>query len=113
MSLLEWRGGIPAVTRGDVGTTPVKVTLAKHLERLPIAAQDGRYSPGHSKWLVIQAFTADLKVYFFEEHATADEHYITVVAGESWSGPAEARAVWVAATAGTSTYEIAAMMRRG
>lgn len=123
MSLVEWRGGIPAVFRGTaLGSTPVRIDLAKHLERMDPEAQGGRYSWGHCKWMRIQNHdSADaLKIYFFASHAQDDVHYVTIqpITAQTplafWEGPVEARTIWVAAASGTiAAYDVTAFMRRG
>lgn len=123
MSIMEWRGGIPAVYRGtSLGTTALAIPLAKHLERMTPEAQDGRYSWGTCKWLRIQNLdvTNALKVYFFQDHVDNNEHYITILPVTNqtplayWEGPAEAKTVWVAAATGTiAAFDVTAFMRRG
>lgn len=123
MSLLEWRGGIPAVFRGtSLGTTAVEIPLAKHLERLTPEAQGGRFSWGHCKWMRIQNHDVAnaLKVYFFQDHVDNDEHYVLIepVTNQTplafWEGPVEAKTIWVAAaTNSIASYDVTAFMRRG
>lgn len=123
MSVVEWRGGIPAVFRGtSLGTTPKRIDLGKHLERMDPEAQEGRYSWGPCKWLRIQNHDAGdaLKVYFFKSHVDDDVHYITIPASTAqtpisyWEGPAEIKTIWVAAAANTIlAYDVTAFMRRG
>jgi hypothetical protein len=122
MSIAEFRGGIPAVYRGtSLGTTPLYIPLAKHLERMNPEAQTGRYSWGTCKWMRIQNHdTSDaMRVYFFESHATAGEHYILIPAKATgdvtwWEGPVEAKEIWVAADTNTvSAFDVTAFMRRG
>lgn len=121
MSLLEWRGGFPAVFRGEaLGTTPVEHNFATHLRRLDPEAQEGRYSPGPIKWLRVQNHddTNGLRLYFFQSHADAGEHYVLIqprAAGNVpvWEGPVEAETCWVAGDGGAvAAYDITGFMRR-
>ena len=123
MSIMEWRGGIPAVYRvAGLGTVAVQVFPGQHLERLDPGAQDGRMSRGTSKWMVAQNHDATniLKIYFFADHVTNDEHYVTVPVATAaggpgkWEGPVECREFWIAAGAATlSVVDVTTFNRRG
>lgn len=122
MSILEWRGGIPAVKRlAALGTTVVKITVAETLRRLP-EYQGGRSTgKGVSKFLYIHNHdtTNDLRVYFHEGDITAG-NYILVPAHMAsggfgvWFGPAEVECIWVRADSGTVAHMDATFfLRRG
>lgn len=134
MSILEWRGGFPAVFRGTVTTagavtgddaeaiaagTPIVMgqTLVK-------AGTDGRKGLLTSKWLEIRNLDATagnaLQVYFTQKQFTDDVHGLVLPGGASqlsvWQGPGEVSpngGIWLRAAAGTPEFCITAFSRRG
>ena len=119
MSIMEWRGGIPAVFAGTVDTSGTNTSPLRLGAHLIAVNEGGRKGPITSKWLVIQNHdvTNDIRMYFTQTHFDNDEHFVRVRAGANqlsvWYGPVEAEEVWLRSSAGTAEFDLTAFSRRG
>lgn len=139
MSVLEWRGGFPAIFRGTVATNGVvtpdvgdphaagePIIPGKTLERVQ---EDGRKGPSHTKWVEIRNLDGTagngLLVYFTQQQFDDDDHALVIPGGASslsvWSAPAEIfparggtlNGIWIRAQANTPAFCITSISRRG
>ena len=139
MSVLEWRGGFPAVFRGTVATTGIisgddgeTIPSGEPLipgNNLRVNEDEGRRGPVHTKWIEIRNLdttaTNMVQVYFTQRHFDDDVHALVIPGGPSalsvWSVPAEAapprgsvmEGIWLRASAGTPEFCVTAIARRG
>lgn len=103
MSVLQSRGGIPAVFRDTINTTGREHNL-----------------PFFTSYLVARNQGAQpVRMYFREEDFDANANYVvlptaaaTTPHGE-WSGPVEAAKLWFRAQAATAEIEVVSFQRRG
>ncbi len=133
MSVLEWRGGFPAVFKGTVTTagavtgddgedipagTPI--VLGKNLEKVQSDGRQGRILP---KWIEVRNLTSTpttdvIRVYFTQKHFDDDVHGLSLLPGNgqlsAWSAPAEVvTGIWLRAEMNTPAFTIIAISRRG
>ena len=119
MSIMEWRGGSPAVFAGTADTSGTDLNPLRLGAHLIKVNEGGRKGPITSKWMRIQNHDAanDLLMYFTQTHFDNNEHFVRVRGGVSqlsvWEGPVEAEEVWLRSSAGTAAFDLTAFSRRG